>query len=172
MFTVAKACEFELAHVVETHEVQENAEPHPHQYRLYAEVTGDIRITDDDPEFGMILDFGHLQAILDTQIVGMLNGRTLRTGDLGLDPGWVPTAESICYWSWLRIRDALFVEAPRVRLVKVELHILGAGDTDVDHTGRVFGEHAEPEHWSIVTYSEEADEAAALSLRGQRARSA
>ena len=63
MFTVSKEVEFDAGHRVPNH-LSKCASPHGHRYRCRATWEGELVERADDPEAGMVVDFGELKRLL------------------------------------------------------------------------------------------------------------
>lgn len=61
MISITKYVEFDAGHRVPDH-LSKCRSPHGHRYKVEAEVTGPVLTA--GPENGMVLDFGHLKALL------------------------------------------------------------------------------------------------------------
>ena len=88
---VRKRFRFEAAHVLPYH-TGKCARTHGHSYRLDVSVAGPLHT--DGAERGMVIDFERLSAVVQTEIVDVLDHRSLNEV---VDN---PTAERVLAWIW------------------------------------------------------------------------
>jgi 6-pyruvoyltetrahydropterin/6-carboxytetrahydropterin synthase len=85
---------------------------HGHNYVLEVTVGGPV-----DPETGMIVDLKWLKAVLQREIIDLVDHQNLNTQVAFLD-GVNPTVEQLARCFWRRLRDPV---AERARLLRVTL---------------------------------------------------
>ena len=114
MITVSKEIEFDAGHRVPNH-VSKCRNPHGHRYRVRLTCAGDIVTDPQDPEYGMLTDFGALKTMLtvlvhdvldhamvvhkdDDALLEAMSGRDWKVVVFPL----VPTAENMARWVWMQ----------------------------------------------------------------------
>jgi 6-pyruvoyltetrahydropterin/6-carboxytetrahydropterin synthase len=111
MISICKTFEFEAAHYLPKHEgLCKNL--HGHSYRLEIEVSGEPVVNGDNPEYGMVMDFGALKSIVKEAIIKFLD-HTVLNDKLEI----YPTAENLVQM----IADRLKVEVFPNVLYRVRL---------------------------------------------------
>jgi 6-pyruvoyltetrahydropterin/6-carboxytetrahydropterin synthase len=93
---------------------------HGHNYKMFVAVEGDI-----DPQSGMIIDFGRVQAVVQEQILTRTDHRTLN------DFLENPTAENIARWAY----ETLLPHLPGL----VEIRLYEVPDCCVTYRGPLGG---------------------------------
>ncbi len=114
MITVSKEIEFDAGHRVPNH-VSKCRNPHGHRYRVRLTCAGDIVTDPQDPEYGMLTDFGALKTMLTMLVHDVLDHAMVvhKDDDALLDAmsgrDWkvvvfplVPTAENMARWVWMQ----------------------------------------------------------------------
>ncbi|UCF67036.1 MAG: 6-carboxytetrahydropterin synthase QueD [Acidobacteriota bacterium] len=101
---------FEASHILPRHPGR-CRQLHGHSYRFIIELEGDI-----EPEQGMVIDFGDLDAIVTEHVLDRVDHRHLN--DLIENP----TAEWIAVWIWRQLAPA----TPGLRSVELHETIDGA----------------------------------------------
>jgi len=90
-----------------------NPDGHGHNYVLEVSVGGDL-----DPATGMIADLKWVKAIIQQEILDMVDHRNLNT-QVDFLRGVNPTVEQLAYCFWQRLVGPI---SERARLVRVTLH--------------------------------------------------
>lgn len=110
---ISKEIEFDAGHRVPSHG-SKCRNPHGHRYRIRVTCLGAIINDPGAPDDGMLIDFGDLKVMMNSQIHDVLDHGFICHHDdplLGMlrssPEGWhvisfpyVPTAENIARWSW------------------------------------------------------------------------
>lgn len=140
--SVSKEIEFDAGHRVPTHEGKCRS-PHGHRYRVRVTCTGEVEHEADDPEAGMLCDFGFIKDLLTVHVHdvfdhGMIvweqDAPLLRAmGNVGglLDPdepAWkvivfplIPTAENIARWVAFKLDNLIAARNTSLALSRVDV---------------------------------------------------
>ncbi|GAC1655662.1 MAG: 6-carboxytetrahydropterin synthase QueD [Vulcanimicrobiaceae bacterium] len=95
---IRKQFKFESAHVL-PHHPGKCARLHGHSYRLDVAVSGPLQTS--GPAQGMVLDFDEIAAVVDADVIEVLDHRSLN--ELLENP----TCEEIAVWIWDRLKERL-----------------------------------------------------------------
>lgn len=114
MISVCKTFSFEYAHYLPCHQGK-CRRLHGHSAKLEIEVTGAVKPFDTgDPESGMVIDFGNLKAIVQKNVIDVLDHSCLN------DIFHNPTAEVIL--QWIRDRLITFFKSKNLSLSRIRLY--------------------------------------------------
>lgn len=126
MNLISKEIEFDLGHRVSTHG-SKCRNPHGHRYKVRVTCQGEIIDDPSRPDHGMLIDFGMLKNIMNTNIHDVLdhgfavweNDTVVRNmmEEVAHHNEWnyivfpyIPTAENIARWAWEQIEELIEVE--------------------------------------------------------------
>lgn len=159
MHQISRSISFRAAHRVPSHE-HGVTDPHFHKYTLTVYVRGTLCPDPEAPDYGMVIDLGELQSILD-RWVSLIDGKTLLWSE---DEGAVleaaknirrlpvvPTAESLASWAYQTLVPQIERGDRSLYIHKVKLKVFGAGDSPVGDGDKVW-EHVDGKTASTVTY--------------------
>lgn len=135
MITITRTFEWDMGHRVTNH-ASLCKNPHGHRYKMEMNISGPLNEKMNDAGQGMVLDFGHLKALVNKEVVDKLDhsfmywkkdavmhkfateNDTLRF--IGVD--FVPTAECIVQYLAEQITAVFKKELPDVVLERVEVY--------------------------------------------------
>jgi 6-pyruvoyltetrahydropterin/6-carboxytetrahydropterin synthase len=126
MNLISKEIEFDAGHRVSTHG-SKCRNPHGHRYKVLVTCQGEIIDDPSRPDHGMLIDFGMLKNIMNTNIHDVLdhgfvvweNDTVVRNmmEEVAHHNEWnyivfpyIPTAENIARWAWEQIEELIEVE--------------------------------------------------------------
>lgn len=131
MIRVRKEFKFEAAHSLSCH-AGHCCETHGHSYKLIIEAIGTPKgVTRDEPESGMVADFGRIKSIVKSEVLNDLDHSHLNelfkenaviATSWGASATWMlyPTAEHMVIAIYYRLIERFF--AVGITLVRIEVH--------------------------------------------------
>lgn len=94
MITITRRFHFEAAHCLPKHEGKCKS-LHGHSYKIEITVGGPLK--GEGPESGMVMDFGKLKKVVQSEVLNKLDHTLLN--DSVPKEFHPPTAENLCYWA-------------------------------------------------------------------------